>query len=201
MIIGGLQRFTLSDFPGKPAAIIFFQGCNFRCPFCHNGSLLPMRPESPPVPVTDITNFLEERRGRLCGVVLSGGEPTMQNDLEKFIEGVRSIGYAVKLDTNGSRPEIIAKLIQNNLLDYIAMDIKAPPEKYATLCGTEIDYSAIRHSIKIISAGNVPHHFRTTFVPSLLSRDDLKNIRSSLPANTLYNVQQFRKENALVSGL
>lgn len=197
MIIGGFQRFTLSDFPGKTAAIVFFQGCNFRCPFCHNGSLLSPQPERP-VEVEKIIQFLREKRKKLGGVVLSGGEPTLQEDLDEFIRPVRSMGYAIKLDTNGSRPEVITQLLEKKLLDYIAMDIKAPPEKYPVLCGVQINCSTIKKSIRTIAAGGVPHHFRTTFVPSLLTRDDLKAIQCSLPARSTYIIQPFKKEFSLV---
>jgi pyruvate formate lyase activating enzyme len=200
VIIGGFQRFTLSDFPGKIAVIVFLQGCNFRCPFCHNGSLLSPQPERP-VPVEEIMQFLQEKRKKIGGVVLSGGEPTLQKDLERFIKPVKSMGYAVKLDTNGSRPEVIAQLITKKLLDYIAMDIKAPFEKYPVLCGTQINCSTIKKSIETITASGVPHHFRTTYVPSLLTRDDLKAIQHSLPSRSTYTVQPFKSEFSLVKNL
>ncbi|MGC9053845.1 MAG: anaerobic ribonucleoside-triphosphate reductase activating protein, partial [Candidatus Hydrogenedens sp.] len=126
MKIGGFQPFSLSDFPNCVSAIVFTQGCNFRCPFCHNPSLVLPELFLPPIPEEALIAFLNERKGKLDGVVITGGEPTIQSDLMKFVSEIKGLGYKVKLDTNGSNPEILKELIENNLLDYVAMDVKAP---------------------------------------------------------------------------
>jgi pyruvate formate lyase activating enzyme len=193
MLIGGLQRFSLSDFPGKTAAIVFTQGCNFRCPYCHNRSLWPLYGATSPDVTTDrVLAYLERRKGLLGGVVVTGGEPTLQPDLSIFINDIRMLGFSVKLDTNGSRPEIVSGLLEERLVDYIAMDIKAPLEKYASLCGLPVDTNAICQSIEIITASGVAHHFRTTHFPPLLSEQDLAEIKAMLPSQAKHVVQPFR---------
>ena len=133
MKISGLQPLSLTDFPGKVAAVFFTVGCNLRCPFCHNKSL--WKENAPLIPTKEITKFLENRQGQLDGIVISGGEPTLQPDLADFIDKVRSYGYLVKLDTNGMKPDIVQALLEKRCLDYIAMDIKAPFDKYPSLVG------------------------------------------------------------------
>jgi pyruvate formate lyase activating enzyme len=199
VLIGGLERFTLSDFPGRAAAIVFTQGCNFRCPFCHNGQLLPMRPPaaSALVPESEVLAFLAKRRGRLDGVVITGGEPTLQPDLADFLRALRALGFATKLDTNGSQPDIVRELLENGLLDYVAVDLKAPIDRYAMLAGVRVDLASIRTSIALVAASGVPHEFRTTVVPRLLSPDDVKAIRALVPPGSPHRLQAFRPEHAL----
>ncbi len=194
MLLGGLEPCSFSDYPGRPAAVLFTQGCNFRCPFCHNPDLLPLRPQKTPLPpVEEVLAFLAHRRARLGGVVISGGEPTIQEDLGDFLLHLKRLGYAVKLDTNGSRPGVLADLLAAGLLDYIAMDLKAPPGKYERLCGAPVDMAAIREAASLIAASGVAHHFRTTVVPSLLAADDLDQIRRALlPSGSRYVLQPFR---------
>ncbi|MFW8601849.1 anaerobic ribonucleoside-triphosphate reductase activating protein [Desulfobacterota bacterium M19] len=190
MIIGGLQRCSFSDYPGRTAAVVFTQGCNFRCPFCHNGSLLTVtgvaRYEE-----GELFNFLKLRRGRLGGVVVSGGEPTEHKDLPQFIARLKALGFEVKLDTNGSHPEMVKLLMKEGLVDYFAMDIKAPLNKYDSLCGTRVDTEAIRQSISLIAAGGVAHHFRTTFVKPLLTESDLAELRALVPLDSKHITQPF----------
>lgn len=195
MRIGGLQKFTLSDFPGTPAAIIFTQGCNFRCPFCHNGGLLPDRGD---YEITEeaLFDWLGEKHGKLEGVVISGGEPTLHDDLPDFLAEIRTRGYKVKLDTNGSRPDMLGHILEHNLVDFIAMDIKAPWHKYNLLCGTEVDCRAIQESVKIIAKSIIGHLFRTTFATPLLSQDDIQTVRTSLPQGSVHIIQAFKKELA-----
>ncbi|MDI6448198.1 anaerobic ribonucleoside-triphosphate reductase activating protein [Anaerobaca lacustris] len=202
MRIGGFQALTLSDYPGHMASIVFTQGCNFRCPFCHNGSLLACdRPLAERIDEGRVLDCLRARAAFLDGVVLSGGEPTIQEDLVAFIERVRTMGLKVKLDTNGSRPQVLRDLLGGRQLDCVAMDIKAPFGKYDRLTGAEAPIEAIRESIALLVEGQTPCGFRTTFVPSLLSERDIDEIRSYLPAHTRYTVQAFVADNALDTSL
>lgn len=194
VIIGGFQPFSLSDFPGRPAAIVFTQGCNFRCPFCHNRALWPCRAPDPPVTTEPETlSFLSARRGRLGGVVVTGGEPTLQDGLAGFLEEVKALGLAVKLDTNGSRPEVVENLLADGLLDYVAMDVKAPPETYDLLCGCPVDMALIRRTMDAIAASGVPHHFRTTFYPELLTEADIDALKTLLPADSKFTLQAYKR--------
>jgi pyruvate formate lyase activating enzyme len=202
MRIGGFQALTLSDYPGHMASIVFTQGCNFRCPFCHNRSLLAC--DHPLAERNDegrVLDCLRARAAFLDGVVLSGGEPTIQEELAAFIERVKTMGLKVKLDTNGSRPEVLRDLLGSRRLDGVAMDIKAPFGKYDRLTGVTAPVEAIRESIALLVEGATPCEFRTTFVPSLLSERDLNEIRSYLPARARYTVQAFVADNALDASL
>ena len=193
MNIGGFQPFTLSDFPGRTAAIVFVQGCNFRCPYCHNRQLWPPKSDvATNTTENDVLSYLRQRQGCISGLVITGGEPTLQTDLVNFIREVRRLGLAVKLDTNGSRPEVVETLFKEELVDYIAMDVKAPYTKYDLLCGGTVDESAIRKSIRIIAGSDIRHHFRTTFYPALLSESDLKSIRKMLPPTSDYCIQTYQ---------
>lgn len=195
MVIGGIQRCSFSDYPGKVAAVIFTQGCNFRCPFCHNGSLLDKKGDTIHTE-REVFDFLKLRRGRLGGVVITGGEPTEQTDLPQFIDKVKKLDFAVKLDTNGSHPEMVELLLKEELVDYIAMDIKAPLGKYGILCGVNVDTLAICQSIFVISASKVSHHFRTTHVKSLLTENDLAELLALVPTNSKHITQPFVPETA-----
>lgn len=198
MKIGGLVRFSLNDYPGRVAAVVFTQGCNFRCPFCHNAGLLPRAAgDSQSLAEQDVLQFCNERVGKLDGIVISGGEPTLQPDLPRFISAVRKLGFAIKLDTNGSRPDVVAALLDEHLLDFVAMDVKAPLSNYARLAGAPVDVDAIRRSIRIIAAADIPHEFRTTHVESLLSSDALRLIRAALPPASPHRVQRFDPQLAL----
>ncbi len=196
MHIGGFQAFSLSDYPGMTAAIVFTQGCNFRCPFCHNGPLIPPGGGGKSFSETDILRYLRDRRGLLDGVVVTGGEPTLQPDLARFLHRIRELGYAIKLDTNGSRPKVLRRLLTGNLVDYIAMDIKAPMEHYDRLTGVSAPVRSIRGSIKVIARSGIPHEFRTTLVRPLLSENDICSIREMIPAGSPHALQDFNPENA-----
>lgn len=167
MHIAGLQKMTLLDFPGKVACTVFLQGCNFRCPFCHNSDLLG---KDGPEGMTDgeLLKFLEKRRGLLDGVCITGGEPTLQPELEELIRAIKEMGYAVKLDTNGARPEVLKDLSRKGLLDYVAMDIKNSPEGYGEAVGIpRMDIDRVEESIKFLLEGEQPYEFRTTVVAEL----------------------------------
>lgn len=195
MIIGGIQPCSFSDYPSKTAAVIFTQGCNFRCPFCHNGSLLS-RDKTGIISEQACFDFLEKRMEHLDGVVISGGEPTIHTDLLDFTLQIRSLGYLVKLDTNGSKPLMLKQLLDKQSLDYIAMDIKAPLEKYAQLCGLPVNTENINTSMEIIATSGIAHHFRTTEVNHLLNAKDLCKINDLVPTGSAYVVQPFVAENA-----
>lgn len=198
MKIGGLTPLSLSDYPGQIAAVVFTQGCNFQCPFCHNGSLLPPEPKvCQLMPEKQIFDFLERRRRYLNAVVVSGGEPTIHPDLPELLERIKELGYLAKVDTNGSRPSMIRTLLQWRLVDYIAMDIKAPFDMYDLLSGTQSPLSQIRQSIELIVQSGIDHEFRTTVVNSLLSDEDVCAIQKSFPSGSRYRLQEFQPEHAL----
>ncbi len=180
MHIAGLQKMTLLDFPGQVACTVFLQGCNFRCPFCHNSDLLG---KDGPEGMTDgeLLAFLEKRWGLLDGVCLTGGEPTLQRELETLIRAIKAMGYAVKLDTNGYRPEVLKRLSREGLLDYVAMDIKNAPERYGETVGIpQMDLSPVEESIRFLLTGEQPYEFRTTVVAELHSETDIENMGSWL---------------------
>ena len=198
MRIGGLNSFSLSDFPGHMAAVIFTQQCNFRCPFCHNGSLIPREPaDGKLILEAEILHLLERRRNQLDGVVISGGEPTLQSDLIDFVARIKNMGLAVTLDTNGSQPDILKDLLKKEFIDYIAMDIKAPWHKYEYLTGVRTSIAQLQKSITLIANSRIDHEFRTTVVGPLLSSEDVEMIRGLIPAGSRYRTQKFRPENAL----
>ena len=198
MRIGGFQRFSLSDFPGRVAAIVFTQGCNFRCPFCHNGALIPGEAGDGRAVAEDLVlQYLDSRRGRLDGVVVTGGEPTLQPDLASFLGKLGSMGFAVKLDTNGSRPDVIRDLLLRGVVDYLAMDVKAPERRYDRLVGVRAPLGRIRESIALIAGSGLPHEFRTTHVPALLDEADLRELARLVPRGSLHRIQPFEPANAL----
>ena len=163
-MIAGLQKMTLLDYPGKVACTVFLQGCNFRCPFCHNSSLLGA-PEEEPIPTEQLLEFLRKRQGLLDGVCITGGEPTLHKELPALLKEIKALGFAVKLDTNGYRPEILQSLAQQQLLDYVAMDIKNCPERYAETAGiTGLDIGKIEQSMRFLMEGQLDYEFRTTVV-------------------------------------
>ncbi len=191
MRIGGLQKVSLIDYPGKIAAAIFTQGCNFRCPYCHNPDLIPPESRGDLFPVAEVLAFLEKRRGRLDGVVLTGGEPTLQPGLPEFLETVRAMEYPVKLDTNGSNPAVLERLLGRGLIDYVAMDLKAPEEKYGLFSGPAVPFSRISKTMDLIRQSGVPFEFRTTVVPSLLSEEDLLAVADTLAPADRFVLQRF----------
>ena len=199
MKIGGFNTFSMSDFPGKVSAVVFTQGCNFKCHFCHNGFLIPQDvPDDLLIPEKDVFEFLERRRNQLDGVVVSGGEPTLQPDLSTFLDKIRDMGFLMKLDTNGSKPEVLKELIEDDLVDYIAMDIKAPLHLYKSIAQIpESTISKILESINLISKSGVEHEFRTTVVERFLSYFDMRMIRKLVPHGSPHRLQKFYPEHAL----
>jgi len=193
MRIGGLQKFSLIDYPDKFSCVIFTQGCNFRCPWCHNPELVYPYLFKNTMSENYVLEFLELRKTELEAAVITGGEPTIQPDLIEFIEKIKKMGYLIKLDTNGGNPHLLEKLLKNKLVDYIAMDIKAPPEKYSLLAGKNIDISLIFKSIEIIENYSPDYEFRTTFVSPPLSQSDILKIKGMIKNNKRYRIQEFRK--------
>jgi pyruvate formate lyase activating enzyme len=167
MIISGLQKMTLLDYPGKVACTVFLQGCNFRCPFCHNSDLL-CGEATQPISENDFLAFLKKRQGLLDAVCVSGGEPTLHPDLPKLLSAIRSLGYSVKLDTNGSRPDMLKRLLDDKLVDYVAMDVKNSQDFYPLTCGLEnMEISSIEESLRLLMHASVPYELRTTVCAQL----------------------------------
>ena len=188
--LAGLQKTTFIDYPEKIACIVFTQGCNFRCGYCHNPELFENK--EPVLSVPAFFEFLNKRKGKLDGVVITGGEPTLHGkDLIEFINEVKSLGFLVKLDTNGTQPDVLQELLNENLLDYIAMDIKAPLAKYKTITQTDIDTKIIKKSIDMIMNSGVDYEFRTTIVKSQLSVEDLRQIGELIQGAKRYYMQKF----------
>lgn len=191
MKIGGLQKFSLIDYPGEICAIVFTQGCNFRCPYCHNPELADPDLYEECIPEEEIFAFLKKRKGKLDAVSITGGEPTLQLDLIDFIKKIKTMGYLVKIDTNGSHPETLKTLIEDKLIDYVAMDVKAPLEKYQKITMSKTNPDLIKQSIKLIKKSRVPYEFRTTIVKSQLNEKDLLSISELVKNTRLYILQKF----------
>lgn len=189
MKIGGLIKFTLIDFPGRPAAVVFTQGCNFRCRFCHNPELVYPHLFLEPMPEEDVFAFLTRRQGTLEGVVVTGGEPTMHADLLDFLAKIKAMGFAVKLDTNGTRPDVLREAYARRLLDYTAMDLKAPLEKYSVITGVDFNPAVLKESMKLIVESGVPYEFRTTYDKEVLTDADIEAVRA-LTDGRHYRVQE-----------
>lgn len=201
MKISGLQKTTLLDYPGHVAATIFLGGCNFRCPFCHNSDLLEGdSPDS--FSEEEILSFLKKRASILQGVCITGGEPTLQPDLEDFLQKIRTIGLKIKLDTNGYRPQILKMLAEKKLLDYVAMDIKAGPSGYAKVSGCQnLELSRIRESADFLMTGSLPFEFRTTVVRGLHTTEDFREIAQWIAGDFAYYIQSYKdSEQVLVPG-
>jgi len=185
------EPLSLTDFPHRLAATVFTVGCNFSCPYCHNPELVRATEETPQLTYDAFFDFLRRRRGRLNGVCITGGEPTLHQDLPDFIRRIRTLGYAVKLDTNGSNPEMLAQLLDASLLDYAAMDVKAAPSRYddVTRCpGARLLAEA---SIALLGKHHVAHEFRTTILPRLFGERDLDELAGMLPEGSTYVIQNF----------
>lgn len=191
MRIGGFQRLTLADFPGKVAATVFVQGCNFRCGFCHNPELVDPQLFQKPLLAQEILDYLQDHRGKLQGVVITGGEPTVQEGLADFIVQIKGMGFAVKLDTNGSQPEVLRSLLERRLIDYIAMDIKSSLSKYPQVTATDWDTDKIKESIDLIVRSGIPYQFRTTLVKEFCSHEDLSDIQHLIEQADHYVLQPF----------
>jgi pyruvate formate lyase activating enzyme len=210
----GLEKLSLIDYPGKLSAVIFTVGCTFRCPFCYNPMLVlsndrngnnscsiaeqEIEKDHTLLTEDDLFLFLESRRGKLEGVVVSGGEPTMHEDLPEFIERIRRLGFNIKLDTNGTEPEMLRRLLAKELIDYLAMDIKAAPDDYARASGTIFDFDKIKDSVKIIMSSNLPYEFRTTCVPGFVDENSFRAMGEMIQSADRWYLQNFKSDAEMV---
>lgn len=198
MQISGIQKLTLLDYPGKLACTIFTDGCNFRCPFCHNAPLVLPDREKQRMDESEVLELLKKRRGILEGVAVTGGEPTLQADLEDFLAKVKELGYKIKLDTNGTRPEVLRRMIENGLVDRVAMDIKNAPEEYDAACGVAVDITAVEKSKELLLQGAVEYEFRTTVVKGIHTKESLLSAARWISGAKEYYLQQFKDSGDLV---
>jgi len=201
MLLKGLQKLTLLDFPGKMACTVFSGGCNFRCPFCHNASLVlgERVKESPTLPEEEFFTFLEKRKNILEGVCVSGGEPTLSPDLLPFLYKIKEMGFSVKLDSNGYRPDVLRAAIDGGLVDYVAMDIKNSKENYGKTVGlSDFDVSPILESCELLMSGKVDFEFRTTLVRELHTAEDIRAIGEWLRGEEKYFLQTFKDSGDLI---
>jgi pyruvate formate lyase activating enzyme len=198
MNIGGLLKNSMIDYPGKLSCGIFLTGCNFDCPYCHNPELARGRSQrTAEFDPDSIYRFIETRKGFLDGVVISGGEPTLQAGIYDLCRDIKEIGYPVKLDTNGSRPQVIKRLIAEGLVDYIAMDLKTDPLQYATYIQSNCDVSTILSSIDIIMNSKISYEFRTTCVKPIVTAQTIENISRLIEGARVYALQRFHKSEVL----
>lgn len=193
MKICGINKTTLLDYPGKVACTVFLGGCNFRCPFCQNSSLVLHPENQPEYSQEELFSFLKKRKGILEGVCITGGEPTLAHDLGDFLQKIKSMGYPVKLDTNGSHPTLLKNLIKDNLVDMVAMDIKTSPARYSVLTGIpHPDLHSIYNSADFLMNGNIDYEFRTTVVKELHAEQDFYEIGTWLKGAKAYYLQAYR---------
>ncbi len=198
MEIGGLQKCSLIDYPGEICAVVFTRGCNFRCPYCYNPELVLPERYVPLIPVRDIFAFLARRRGKLDAVTVTGGEPCIQPALAEFVREIRGNGFKVKIDTNGSLPGVLEDLLPH--LDYISMDIKAPPDKYSPFCGAKAAGEKIKKSAEIIMNSCKEYEFRTTVMKGLLSEEDLKEIGETVKGASRFYIQNYLPAGKVLAG-
>lgn len=199
MKIGGLQKLTLIDFPGRLAATVFLSGCNFRCPFCYASELvLPEKiKKQPKISSKELFKFLKERKKLLEGVTICGGEPTISKGLISLIKKIKKMGFFVKLDTNGSDPKLLEYLIDKKLVDYVAMDIKGPKERYKDFVGKKVDIKKIQKSIDLLKQGKVDYEFRSTIVPGLHQKKEILEMAKWIKGAKRYYLQNFKPEKTI----
>jgi len=201
MLIGGIQTLTLLDFPGKVGCIVFTAGCNFRCGFCHNPQFVD--PEQVRklsknlIPESKFFSFLKSRRNFLDGVVVSGGEPTIQADLVDFLRKIREFDFLIKLDTNGTNPDVLERVFSEKLVDFVAMDIKNSPKKYSEICGVGVDFSSIERSKNLILNSKIDHEFRTTVLREFHDSEAIFEIAEFVRGTRKFTIQNFRSEKVL----
>lgn len=197
MKFGGLQKLTLLDYPGKMACTVFTSGCNLRCPFCHNAGLVT-HIDGDFIGQEEILQFLSTRKGKLEGLCLTGGEPLLNKDVADFLSEVKKMGFSVKLDTNGTFPDILKQLIDDKLVDYVAMDIKNSQAKYSLTCGVNVDLDKIRQSVELLKSGKADYEFRTTVVRQLHTEQDIGDIAQWLVGARSWYLQQFVDSGDLI---
>jgi len=201
MLIGGLVKTSLIDYPEKIAAVVFLNGCNFRCPYCHNSDIVLHLEER--VYEDEFFRFLNSRKGKLDAVVVSGGEPCLNSCIKEFIKKIKDTGFLVKLDTNGSRPDVLEEIVKNGLVDYVAMDIKGPLERYKEITNSDIDETHIIKSMEILSKSGINFEYRTTVVEGMLDFDDFLNIKDMFlryGAPKVYYLQKFVPSKTIDAG-
>jgi len=199
MRIGGFQQMTLIDYPGKLATTVFTVGCPFRCPFCHNPELVRSSGyDVANIKEKEFFDFLKTRKGKLEGVCITGGEPTIQPDIINFIKKVKRAGFFVKIDTNGIRPDVLKKIIETKLVDYIAMDIKNQLKRYDETVGTKIDKERIKLSVDLIMNSRIPYEFRTTVVPGIHTEEDFLEISKWISGAERYWLQKYSEEGKIL---
>ena len=198
MKIAGMQKLTLLDFPGKTACTIFTPGCNLRCPFCHNAALVTHIDPNSTLSTAEVLSFLKKRQGLLEGVCITGGEPLLQADILPFMEEIKALGYALKLDTNGTNPALLKTILDAGVVDYVAMDIKSSPERYALVSGVPVEMDAIRTSVSLLIGGTTPYEFRTTVVKGLHIVDDFAAIGEFIRGASHYYIQNFVDSGDLI---
>lgn len=201
MDFSGWEKLSLLDYDDNITTTLFMAGCPFRCPFCHNSDLVLRPDKAPKIPWEEILAYLQKRRGVLDAVCISGGEPTLMDDLEEKIKAIKSLGYLVKLDSNGWRPDILRRLIENKLVDYVAMDIKNSEAKYHATCGTKVDMDQIKASIALLKENQVDYEFRTTLVNELHKDSDLEGIIELVRGAKRYFLQMYiDSEHCIIGG-
>jgi pyruvate formate lyase activating enzyme len=198
MQIKGLQKTTLIDYPGKMASIVFLPNCNFNCGFCFNKALVKESQNIPNISEKEFFDFLENRKKWIDGVVITGGEPTLQKDLPEFIKKIKALGLLVKLDTNGSNPTMLEKLLEEKLVDFVAMDIKTSTENYEKAAGSKVDLKKIKKSAELIMQKALDYEFRTTTLPKFFSKQDAEKIGLWLNGAKMIALQQFKDEADLI---
>lgn len=198
VLIKGINKTCLIDYEPYTSCVIFLGGCNFRCGYCHNPELVVNFQNMPTIPEEEIFSFLDERKKWLDGVVITGGEPTLQKDLPDFIAKIKAKDYLVKLDTNGTNPEMITELLDKKLIDYIAMDIKTDFEEYSNVAGVEVNLNRIRESIKTIKNSGIDYEFRTTVIPGLVGKENIVRIGQILKGSKKYVIQNFSPKNDMI---
>lgn len=200
MIIQGIQKLTLLDYPGKLATTVFLGGCNFRCPFCHNASLVLSPSSKGCMSEDELFEFLESRKGKIAAVCISGGEPTLYSDLPLFISKIKEMGFLVKLDTNGSNTEMIYSLLSDELIDYVAMDIKSSKDGYDEATGGEVDLDAIEQSVMLLLNSDIEYEFRTTVVRELHTAEHIRDIAEWIRGAKRYYLQTYKDSGDILGG-
>ncbi len=202
LLIKGFVETSFCDWDGKVASVVFLPGCNLRCPFCQNGDLIENYDKIPSIDPASIISYLDKYRGWIDGVVLTGGEPTLWKGVEQFATLIKQKGFGVKLDTNGTLPDVLRQLINKKLVDYIAMDLKAPlDERYHVACGKRVDLDLIRESVALLRTMGVNYEFRTTLVPGIVGEQEIVEIAREIQGADKYVLQRFVPENSLDNGL
>lgn len=196
--IKGIQKTSMIDYPGKICTILFTAGCNFRCPFCYNSSLVQGHETLPEIPHHEILEFLDSRKKWIDGVCITGGEPLLNNDIDLLLKKIKDLDLLVKLDTNGTNPKLLKKLLENKLIDYIAMDIKNSFAKYSLTTGSKVDIEEIKESIKIIKNSGIEYEFRLTTLKKFHSDEDLQKISESLKGSKNFYLQNFKVTPELI---